>query len=240
MSRISNGSVPILRVVCEGDTDFVVIEAALGHLLDDFVATMVQPERAKYAGNAYTEMGSGWKGVRKWCQQTRDEFGGVDSRLSRSLRGADAVIIHVDVDIASKDELDCVRPCPPAGDTADEVRAKVYSWLGGGEGTTRLVLCVPSMSTETWVVAALYPGDRFVDDTIECKDAEADLCGRPGPKLVRRRRGRRGYQKDSTNFRDQAPKVTAEWSRVADLCSQAGRFSRDITEVCSSSSDDEV
>lgn len=223
---------PAFRIVCEGDTDFVVLDAALSAVYGEHTATMIQPEKSLFAGRAYTEMGSGWRGVKKWCEQARDEFGGLKQRLGVMLvGGADALIIHVDADIA--DHLDCRHPCPPASDTADAVRSHVLRWGGEKELPDGVVLCVPAQSTETWVIAALDPGSLFVAGDVECKDAEAYLCGRKGPKLVARKsgKGHKGYRKHTGRFAEAAKIVRDNWPRVRATCSQASRFTAELGQA---------
>lgn len=226
---MSDAALPQLRVVCEGDTDFIALDAALSAVYGEHVATMVQPERSRFAGIAYTEMGSGWRGVRKWCEQAHDELGGLGARLElmAALSGVDALIVHVDADIA--DELGCRHPCPPASDTTDAVRLRVLEWGGEEAVPDRVVLCVPAQSTETWVIAAIDPDSPFNDGDNECKDAEAHLCGRMGPNLVRRRSGgRKGYQKAPDAFRAMAPTIRSAWALVETACSEAARFSDEL------------
>jgi len=226
---MSDAALPQLRVVCEGDTDFIVLDAALSAVYGEHVATMVQPETSRFAGIAYTEMGSGWRGVRKWCEQARDELGGLGARLElmAALSAVDALIVHVDADIA--DELGCRHPCPPASDTTDAVRLRVLEWAGEEAVPGGVELCMPAQSTETWVVAALAPDSAFNDGDNECKDAEAFLCGRRGPKLVRRRSGsRKGYQKNTGAFQAVAPAIRASWPRVEATSSEAARFSEEL------------
>jgi len=98
---MSDGGVPHFSIVCEGPTDFHVIDAVLRELTPmDYTRTMIQPESAEFAGEAVAETGRGWKGA----------------------------IIHVDADIATDSEVDCARPCPPASDTTDRVRDIVLGW----------------------------------------------------------------------------------------------------------------
>ena len=57
---------PRIALVAEGPTDFVVIEAALKAILQrPFVLNQLQPEPTR------PEIGGGWGGVFKWCQEFR-------------------------------------------------------------------------------------------------------------------------------------------------------------------------
>ena len=228
---MSDQATPTFRIVCEGDTDYVVLDAILSAVFEDHVATMIQPERPAFAGKAYTEMGSGWKGVRKWCAQCQERDGGLARAMVQSpLSQVSALIIHVDADIAGQGDIDCERSCPPASATVDELRSKVLEWAGEERVPDHVVLCIPSKSTETWVVAALYPGDAIVGPKLECKDTEAYLCGKPGEKLVTRESGRqrRGYRKHPPAFKKAASAITAHWADIQRACAQAQRFAAEL------------
>ena len=139
-----------------------------------------------------------------------------------------ALIIHVDADVADEDEIDCRTDCPPAGDTVDALRDVLLQWAGEEAVPDGVVLCIPSKSTEAWVLAALHPKSKFVGPALECKDEPAALLVNRPEKLVRRRRGDSGYQKNRKAYEDAAPRIAEAWPFVCETCSQAARFATEM------------
>lgn len=90
-----------IALVAEGPTDYVVIEAALKSVLaKPFTMELLQPEATQGI------MGTGWCGVLKWCQEAHQRHhGSIDT--DPTLVGFDLIIIHLDVDVASKQYGDC-------------------------------------------------------------------------------------------------------------------------------------
>jgi hypothetical protein len=168
-----------LLLACEGPTDKVLVEAAVANHVGDYVVTVLQPELSSMQDQG--PFGGGWKGVRRWCQQVREQ-----GSLPHVLNSGDALIIHVDADVASDDEINCERTCPPASDTTDAVRQVVKGWLGEAELPSRAVLCVPSKATEAWALAGLFPADGLLTN-IECRAKPERLFVGRTPRLVRRK-----------------------------------------------------
>jgi hypothetical protein len=221
-----------LQVVCEGPTDLVVIEAAVRNLLEEeFILEMIQPEEPAFGrGSGQGPHGGGWKGVRSWSQQQRDELGSFSA--SPALLRADLVILHLDADVASDEEIECEKPCPPAVDTVESLRRVALEWLGETRCPSRLVLCLPSKNTEAWVLAALYPDDPLVQDELECRpEPERRLVGRP-ERLVRRRSGGgKGYKKQRRRYQEQLDRMAESWPTVQKTCPTAERFHQELVEA---------
>ncbi|BBC22373.1 hypothetical protein [Pseudanabaena sp. ABRG5-3] len=159
-----------IALVAEGPTDYVVIEAALRAILQPaFVMLQLQPEDTK------PKMGKGWCGVLKWCNE----------RIDPTLFGFDLVIIHVDVDVATKkyancgssvenwvnekswENLPCNKPCPPVSDTVNALEDVIKSWLGGIK-PNHTVFCLPAQSSGTWLASALLPPSDHLLINTEC------------------------------------------------------------------------
>jgi hypothetical protein len=215
-------------VPCEGPSDLAVIEAILEALLGERpVVTLLQPEPDPLSGGGFGELGSGWKGVRSWCEQVARDYGSVGGLVSLLPDARPvALIIHLDADVADEREVDCARPCPPASETADALRDVLLGWAGERAVPEGVVLCTPSKSTEAWVLAALYPAHELVGPDLECEDEPArPLVNRP-EKLVRRRSGR--YQKSASAYYAVARRITEAWPHVCEVCTQAQRFSDEL------------
>ena len=222
---MSEGDVPVLRVVCEGDTDFIVIEAVLSSVLGEYSATMIQPERSLFAGKTYSELGSGWQGVRRWCEDHKSRFGRLTEAMARApLREVSALIIHVDADIASHPDVNCRKTCPPAARTVDALRAIVLGWVGEESAPERTVLCIPCESTEAWVFVALYPAHRLARPPIECRRKPETLLKQRPERLVSGKDNR----KDREAYRGVSGRFAQAWGHVCRVCSQAERLDREL------------
>jgi hypothetical protein len=219
-----------VHVVCEGPTDMVVVEAALETHLEDFVSQQIQPEQSLFGGDQ-GPLGGGWKGVRSWCGQIREQGG---LKASGALANADLLVVHLDADVADDDEVACACPCPPPSATVDALQEVVLSWLGEDEILPKVVFCMPSKSTEAWILAGLHPEDGAVvpchpppgDDwtCLECRpEPAARLVGKPG-KLVRRKQGQ--LKKSRVAYKNVAEDLVRVWPQILELCTQAKRFDK--------------
>ena len=177
-----------VAVVCEGPADRAIIEAVLDYYLEDYESLPIQPPTGLIGGDAGL-FGGGWKGVKRWCENEASVRGGLH-RVA-VLQNADLLVVQVDADVAAEDEVDRARPCPPPAASADEIRALVLQWLGLNRVPDKVVLCIPSMASETWALVALFPADGAV---VVCEPPPADgACVecRADIKALLRRLGRR-------------------------------------------------
>jgi hypothetical protein len=218
-------------VVCEGPTDVALLTAVVAAIDPDRVPpVMIQPERSKGVGDCGPH-GGGWKGVKSWCEATR-EHGGLEA--VGLLQGEDVLVVHVDADIALDADVNCARPCPPAKDTCDALRGKILSeWLGLVAPVPRLVFFVPSKATEAWVLAALYPHELPQGQSHECIcDPATRLIGKP-EKLVRWKRdgNNRRLHKPPAAWTDQVPRLQAAWAAVVESTPEAARLDSELRSV---------
>jgi hypothetical protein len=213
-----------LALVAEGPTDRVVLEAAIARLLNarPFVLNQLQPEQSL----AFGPHGGGWGGVYRWCQQATIRSGG-------SLRGDplfefhDVLVLHLDADVANEryqsanirenpGDLPCAEPCPPAQATTDRLREVLLRWVGEPTMPDRAVLCVPSKSTDAWVVAALFPTDPAVlDGSHECRSHGQQ------PLRIRIEKSVSVYESHKETLRE-------AWLTVMEICTEARRFGDDF------------
>lgn len=218
-----------VALVGEGPTDGVVIEAALRAMLDDrpFVLKQIFPE----GSNSFGAMGTGWVGVYRWCHQSAKRGDGRLSNDALVFQNFDILVLHLDTDVAGFEYADgsltveatdgalpCELPCPPPNDTTNQLRTVLLSWCGETLVPPRTVICMPSKSTEAWVVALLFPNDIAVQQGIECyPNAEGRLGQQPVARRLRKRK--RDYTERAEHF-------TSEWSRIAEENSlgEANRF----------------
>ncbi|MBM3498424.1 MAG: hypothetical protein FJX74_07100 [Armatimonadetes bacterium] len=216
---------PAIGIVCEGDTDEIVLRAILSVVAGEHRARLVQPERTRFAGGGYGVYGGGWKGVREWCR--------AQGRLSEALASAPlsrfaALIMHLDAEVAGEREVGCEQPCPPASASVEALRAFVLcEWCGEDTLPPRAVFCIPSKSTEAWVFVGLYPEDKHATPDVECRPKPETLLKQRPDELVSGAENR----KNTAAFREVAPRVAAAWPRVCEVCTQAARFDRDLRAV---------
>jgi hypothetical protein len=230
-----------VAVVCEGPADRAIIEAVLDHYLDDYQPLPIQPPITNVGGDS-GPFGGGWKGVRTWSEQEASGPGGIQTILAN----ADLLVIQVDADVAIDPEISREHPCPPPSGNADEVRALVLRWLGLAWVPNRVVLCVPSMGSETWALVGLFPNDPSTTPCdppprdavcIECRLDVKAVLRRLGkklrPKLVVSQDGE--LKNQATGYRSQQVglKLTGAWPNIVRTCSEAQRFDADLRRVLS-------
>lgn len=210
-----------VQVVCEGETDFIVIEAAMAALLPSrsIVLIMTQPDISE-TFKTLGENGGGWKGVRNWCQRVLPFFG--------ITAPPKALIIHVDADVADDADVNCAMACPPPAATTTLLRDFIVQNWCAGSVPDQTVFCTPSKNTEAWVLQALYPDDREVRAGIECRPKpETLLAGKSAAeKMVRQKNGK--YKKDPKKYKEKLPAIAQQWHAVRSGCSEAERFSLDL------------
>jgi hypothetical protein len=221
-----------IALVAEGPTDYEIINAALRAVLPQaFVMKLLQPE----ATQPY--MGNGWGGVLKWCHAARARHAGsLDS--DPTLVGFDLLIIHLDVDVARSRYADlgqeaeamareanwhglpCALPCPPVTDTCARLAAVLNSWLGRAAPCGRTLYCLPAQSSGTWLAAAVLPHGHALLAGVEC-----NVGVEPGLALLPKKER---IKKTVREYRLQAPRITTEWVRVKQACSQASDFEQTL------------
>jgi hypothetical protein len=230
-----------IAFVVEGPTDFHMLEAVIGNLLEgrDYVPHTLQPERSEAFEFLPGEEG-GWPGVCRWCLQAAEQGGGKLSNNIISNKLFDIfnlLILQLDADVAKARYSDggfqdpfpapmlpCEKPCPPPFATTDPLRAVALGWMGEPVTPPFLVLCTPSKALETWVLVGLFPHTVARWRDVECRPNPANtLRGQPmNRRLVR------GRHKDVDMYRESAPKFARNWNEVTARCSEAARFENDF------------
>lgn len=181
-------------------------------------------------------MGTGWCGVLKWCQAAHQRHqlhhGSLDT--DPTLVGFDLIIIHLDVDVASKQygdcggllaataqdsnwgSLPCMQPCPPVSDTVDFLGEVIKSWLGPVTPGDRTLFCLPAQSSGTWLAAAVLDSSDPLLANGEC-DLTLESRLKQLPKAQR-------IKKTIKEYRSHAPHITQKWLQVKQICTQAEVF----------------
>jgi hypothetical protein len=218
-----------IGLVAEGDTDQIVIEAALKAILARaFVLTRLPAEATRGAH------GGGWCGVFKWCKEFR-ALGHAGLAQDPTLELFDLVIVHLDGDVADKTYADCgpaadqqaadlaglpcAMPCPPPSDTVAALRLVLLTWLGVSREDAKTLFCIPSKSIESWLAAALLPGSHPLLSGIECRSSAVLTC-----QLAQLPKAGRIRAKSAPVYRSHAGAVTTRWGDIRSVCSQAAVF----------------
>lgn len=168
-------------VVAEGVTDQVVLVELIGHILGpDTRCISIQPQQSPFGD--FGEDGSGWRGVRGWCRGNGRGLAPIGLGL------IDILVVHLDVDTAHREDFraeegDVRSPCPPAADTADALREVLRQWLAASDYRCA-VLAVPSMATDTWLLASRFPNWAEQLGLLECEPDPAGLLTRRPFKLL--------------------------------------------------------
>lgn len=228
-------------MVCEGPSDRAIIEAILDYYLGDFEPRAIQPPMTAACGDS-GPFGGGWKGIQAWCKQEAMASSGLDSILDNS----DLLIIQVDSDVAADDEIGLAKPCPPPNDSANEIRVLILKWLGVSQVPDKVILCTPSMASETWALVAIFPHDASVvgchpppadGECIECRTDIKMRLKTSGKKLsIKLVSGQTGKLKNQARgYRVQQKKITKAWPNVVKVCSEAARFDVELCEILPSS-----
>ena len=225
-----------IALVAEGPTDGVLIEAALRSMLQDypFILKQIFPEGSVGFG----DVGSGWVGVYRWCHQSATRGSGRLQDDALVFQNYDLLLLHLDADVAggrydqgsiipqaSDGALPCEHGCPPPSDTTNALRAVLLSWCGEAAAPDQTVICMPSKSTEAWIIAALFPHDQAMAQGIECYPTPERRLGQQ-LKAQRIRKRKRDYEDRAKEFEEAWPTLTS-----ADGLGEAHRFQFEFLEA---------
>ena len=219
----------------EGPTDAIALEAILSAVFPetDLEFQTLQPEGSlAFGSKLFADTGYGWAGVYRWISQAVEEGSGSISGCS-VFDYHDALVVQVDADVAHKtygsanitdapcNDLPCDQACPPASATTNALQAVILKWLGESACPEKIVLCTPSKSIDSWVLAAVCPDNRVVQgDDWECNLEPTGQLGTL-PKAVR-------FGKNVGDYRDRQGKVAENWHAVAARLSEAARFEAEL------------
>ena len=224
--------------VTEGVTDQIVLEEIVARFLGgvDFESYPIQPPSSAYAVDLDCRLSEGWRGVFSWCQASDPN---VAASRARVLNSADLVVIHLDADVG----LDAQCPSgrfggllPPARELCDHVRAAIVGSFGGGL-PPNVVICVPSIDLESWVLCCMFPvlADQIQVDIampFECYLHSARELSLQSPQFTRRSAGR--IRKVTSTYRSEAESIAAGWmncGRPSMRCEEAVKFEDEVAAI---------
>ena len=110
--------------------------------------------------------------------------------------------------LPSDGALPCEQACPPPADTTNELRRVLLSWCGETTTPPNTVVCMPSKSTEAWVVASLFPNDQAMTQGMECYPNPESRLGQQ-PAAVRIRKKKREYLSRALELEQAWPRIAA-------------------------------
>lgn len=144
-------------LVCEGQTDVPILEGIISQLWPEVDEVRVLQPEIDSVGMTRRGGRSGWSEVKAWCEQNADQLEDViDPPVGEPL---DVLLIVVDVDIAIAAGI-ANPPTNVGGYETFRLCDTMKGWLYSA-GRRRLpgaiVIAIPTMAIEAWIVAALFP-----------------------------------------------------------------------------------
>jgi hypothetical protein len=208
-------------IVCEGQSDFAILNAVIQKLCPEIDDVLLLQPILDSVGHA--QGASGASGVRSWCTQFGKDLDSViDPGVGPRL---DLLVIAMDADAAIESGIDD----PPRHASAydgERLCAKIRSWLGALP--RQVVIAIPAMAIESWVIAARY-----------AQPANPERIAKPAHHLVEKKvlaldtRPKRQHKviKPPAKYQTFGSEVASRWSRVVKRCGEANRFDRKVKFV---------
>lgn len=207
-----------LSGVVEGKTDAIMLQCFATEILgtERIVWTTVQPETSvAFGAVSLGPHGGGWRGVQGKCLEL------AATGIATVLANADALIIHLDGEVAFEPGVCQPPPARVATDIVQALKTQVMAWLGTTESQPRIVIAVPCMETEAWLLPTLRPG-RVPAANVEVAHKPSKLFGSGRPKLVEQSGKKKTalYEQNRARFRE-------AWAGAEDLAA-AQVFATDL------------
>lgn len=211
----------VVGFVCEGSTDIVVLRRVIEAVLGDIDPRPLQPE-TDALDRQIVGTRAGWSEVRAWCGRVTSFDDYFDPDIGDPL---DLLVVAIDLDIAIRAGV-AKRPSNlEAYDTAELCKI-VKSWLPTPL-PGRVIIAIPVMATEAWILAAMFPRLRNLESIDD-----------PALTLVQRGKiemGRSGSPwKRVTEYRGFAEMIASKLKHVKQACGEANRFVTKLKRAASS------
>lgn len=230
----------IFLLVCEGPTDFYVIEKLANQLEKNTGNKITIRPLSPRPGNNNEWPSQGWTGVKKWCEtygSTRDDIiqkipHQAMQEMARRLNwralikaaNADGLIIQIDSDIAEEIK-DPAAFNPNTAHRRDHLEGAISFWLNEPIDPTHTYLAVTSYALESWILAthnrnhpafAGLPQDFNYE---EIADPEARMIAL-GYETINRD-GRDRIKKSEQNYKNYGSAVANNLNTVRQECRSA-------------------
>lgn len=228
-----------IGTVVEGPTDRLILKT---------MVTAIIPGRHRFFPlqpmETFGKTGTGWKGVRRWCQDLRRRGGaGIESILSdKTGPPLDLLVIQVDADVADEPDLvqdsptsaEISKPCPPVADTVEGLRAVIQQWINRRCLPTGVILAIPAQDIEHWIFAALFPEDPCCQrEDYECpkpiRQSPAYLLSLESYGKLTRRKGNT-IKKPQRRYHSCIDTITRNINMIEQICTQGHRFRQDLRD----------
>lgn len=200
-------------IVCEGSTDFVVLEALALDLLSADECVLLHPDFDRLRASGDAAHAPGWQGVRTFLRT---------SGVALGLLVYDVIVIQVDASIRHLRELKLSPSSVPEGsvDPLNPLREHVRTWAGGGLPESAVIV-LPREELESWLVAA----HTNLKDIEAIADPAGELASRG---LIGIKRGK--PDKDARLYRTLAPPLVtlARESKKLGKVPELERFVSDL------------
>lgn len=234
-----------IGIIVEGSTDSLLLKEIINKLCPgEHEYKVLQPVDM---GESFGEMGTGWKGVRRFCiDAIGKSWGGVFEFIDSF--EFDLLIIQIDADVASETDLqegierpvaDVLQSCPPIGPTIEKLKRVVAKWWSVDEVASlpsQLIFAIPAQDSENWLFAALFPDDELCQQaTYECIHPQGRqhpgylLTLREYGRILRRSSGK--IKKSRVRYERVLPDVNRGWERACQICTQAQIFNDSILGI---------
>ncbi len=215
----------VAGIVCEGHTDVPILEAIVSKLWPEIDDVRVLQPQLDALGKVNRTGRSGWSEVRAWCEQNASRL---DEIIYPDVGDTlDLLLIVVDLDIAIEAKI--ADPPKVLGSYATKrLCDTIKGWLrfpGRTKLPPEVVIAIPAMSIETWIIAALFKTELSPESIAD-----------PAGLLVERKklqvspRGGKPW-KYLPRYREEfSARVATRLNAVRKVCPEAERTSRKIEQ----------
>lgn len=210
---------PVAGVVCEGHSDFAILERVLRKLWPEVDEVLLLQPILDSMQRAQGSSGS--SGVKEWCERNAGKLSAViDPGVGRPL---DLLIIVLDADAAISAGIED-PPKTPSSYDASRLCTTIRGWLGKPL-PPQLMITIPAMAIEAWIVASMFKTPAKPETLV---NPAHTLVDKGQLELDRRPKRQHKVVKPPHKYRAFAEQVAGKWSRVKKACAEAARLERKV------------
>ena len=213
----------------------------------DVIFHSIQPEMSAAFAQIQGPTGTGWSGVFRRIELILQWGPFQITNFLLSSLDLDVLIVHLDGDVSREsyeeghlahitlNNLPCNQICCPLGkeqwtkpcdknciaprQRIDQLRHVLLGWMHLNERVNDIVLCTPQDASDTWVLAALFPDNKFVQQKkLECQQSPANILS-----------STYHINKNVRDYRNKVQgKLNEKWDNARKNISEAERFSKEF------------
>lgn len=150
-------------LVCEGETDIYIFEAIAKHLSNAETVLTIISLAPQLDATSGTYPSHSFGHVLNWCADNRRKI-----QMLLDFKGANALFLQMDTDIAEQANSDCMEQGHPARHCCQE---KLNQKLDATEEPPRCHYILPTQNTETWILAG-HEAPELDENSIAISDYE--------------------------------------------------------------------